>query len=244
MPPRCRANARSCAFCRRHRAAMPRTSPVPLVLPSQSLCPLSAGRSGRGPEGGPAVRGSRSLMRPVGPGEPGRADRAEQGRREDRHERGRDGRRCLPGRRRARRRARGYDGSAGARQALRWAAGSGRWAGWDLHVVRAWHLTTAPTPPTWEPGFRSTAARLGGGRSRRADGAGRRCPTGPAVVGDLPRRSRRSAERLIKSAEHADMLVVGSGGHGGLASAIAARTVARSRTVVSTRTPRVSGATA
>lgn len=47
----------------------------------------------------------------------------------------------------------GHDGSEHAQEALRWAGSLARRAGLDLHVVRAWSLTTAPRPATWEPGY-------------------------------------------------------------------------------------------
>src|SRR4051795_3528720 len=47
----------------------------------------------------------------------------------------------------------GHDGSQCAQEALRWAAGLARRADLDLHVVRAWAMTTAPQPSTWVAGY-------------------------------------------------------------------------------------------
>src|SRR3712207_228985 len=47
----------------------------------------------------------------------------------------------------------GHDGSECAQEALQWAARLAARAGWPLHVLRAWKITTAPQPATWEPGY-------------------------------------------------------------------------------------------
>src|SRR3954454_21752943 len=47
----------------------------------------------------------------------------------------------------------GHDGSECAQQAVQWAAGLDGRAGLDLHVLRAWSLTSEPRPATQEPGY-------------------------------------------------------------------------------------------
>ncbi|HSK55477.1 MAG TPA: universal stress protein [Jiangellales bacterium] len=47
----------------------------------------------------------------------------------------------------------GVDDSDNSRAALSAAAEEARLRGCPLHVVRAWGLTNAPKPPTWEPGY-------------------------------------------------------------------------------------------
>ncbi len=47
----------------------------------------------------------------------------------------------------------GHDGSKCAQEALVWAGRLAARADVDLHVVRAWSLTTAPQPPGWTPGY-------------------------------------------------------------------------------------------
>ena len=47
----------------------------------------------------------------------------------------------------------GHDGSACAQEALQWAARLAARAGFPLHVLRAWKITTAPRPATWAPGY-------------------------------------------------------------------------------------------
>jgi nucleotide-binding universal stress UspA family protein len=47
----------------------------------------------------------------------------------------------------------GHDGSKCAQEALVWAGRLAARADIDLHVVRAWAMTTAPRPSGWTPGY-------------------------------------------------------------------------------------------
>ena len=47
----------------------------------------------------------------------------------------------------------GHDGSQCAQEAVQWAAGLAARAGWPLHVVRAWKITTAPQPASMKGGY-------------------------------------------------------------------------------------------
>jgi nucleotide-binding universal stress UspA family protein len=47
----------------------------------------------------------------------------------------------------------GHDGSKCAQDALAWAGKLARRTALDLHVLRAWSMTTAPQPSTWSPGY-------------------------------------------------------------------------------------------
>ena len=47
----------------------------------------------------------------------------------------------------------GHDGSEHAQHALRWAGELARRSDMDLHVLRAWSMTSAPRPATWSPGY-------------------------------------------------------------------------------------------
>lgn len=110
-----------------------------------------------------------------------------------------------------------HDGSAPARLALRWAAALASRADYELHVVRAWQLMTAPRPanyrdgympplPEWEAAVQaSLVSDIGDADLDLAI-----APVAHVVYGS-------AAPRLIASAAKADLLVVGSRGLGGFA---------------------------
>ena len=111
----------------------------------------------------------------------------------------------------------GHDGSACAQEALTWAARLAARAGLQLHVVRVWHLTTAPRPATWEPGYVpplrdfETAVH----DELRAHVAAAGLPPSASVTCHV---SHGPAVRgLLQAAEGADLLVVGARGQGGFA---------------------------
>lgn len=111
----------------------------------------------------------------------------------------------------------GHDGSPCARSALRWAASLAARTGWDLHVLRAWSMTSAPRPATWAVGYVpplhewAQAVRTQLAADVRADGV----VPGPGVV--LHAVLGAPAARLLASATDADLLVVGQRGLGGFA---------------------------
>jgi nucleotide-binding universal stress UspA family protein len=110
----------------------------------------------------------------------------------------------------------GHDGSDFSDQAVRWALDYGKVTGQPVTVVRAWVLTTAPRPKTWEPGYmpplEDFAAAvverldedLAALRSEYADVDLRTC----AVHG-------KPAPRIIEASEKASTVVVGRRGLGG-----------------------------
>jgi nucleotide-binding universal stress UspA family protein len=111
----------------------------------------------------------------------------------------------------------GQDGSACAQEALVWAARLAYRAGCDLHVLRVWTLVSAPRPATWEPGYVPPLYEWADAvhAALSADVAAARLPAGLSVTCHVAHGA--PAPRLIASAAHADLLVVGSRGHGGFA---------------------------
>lgn len=118
----------------------------------------------------------------------------------------------------------GVDGSPAAQQALRWAIAEGRLRGAAVRAVYAWELSAGAGAPGGLVGasvFGSVAldpAQLQ--RSAEARLA--------ELVGDVSGQDEverlvvegHTAEVLVEQAKDADLLVVGSRGHGGLAGAL------------------------
>ncbi len=111
----------------------------------------------------------------------------------------------------------GHDGSRCAQEALTWAARLAVRADMDLHVLRAWSMTTAPRPSTWSPGYvppledfeKAAHDEL----TRHVAGAG----LDPAVRVTCHVVHAAPAHAMIASAAGADLLVVGARGRGGFA---------------------------
>jgi nucleotide-binding universal stress UspA family protein len=109
----------------------------------------------------------------------------------------------------------GHDGSECAQDALRWAAGLAARADLDLHVVRAWGMTTAPRPPSWEPGYVPPLADFEQAVLTELDGCVTAADLDPALRVHTHVLHRPPAKGLIESAKGADLLVVGARGRGG-----------------------------
>jgi nucleotide-binding universal stress UspA family protein len=104
-----------------------------------------------------------------------------------------------------------FDGSEGSLRALRWAAEEARIRGARLRVVRAWSYMDQPGT-TFDPKYCDDDARREIDEAVAALGdqaAGLEIE--PVTVNDLPRRG------VLTGAGDADLLVVGSRGHGGVA---------------------------
>ena len=101
----------------------------------------------------------------------------------------------------------GFDGSEGSRRALAWAADEARRRSARLVVVRAW------TPG--EFGTNEEMATLAQKRLEQDVASA----LGPSPEGDVVAVAKQghAAKVLLEQAEGADMLVVGSRGHGGFA---------------------------
>jgi nucleotide-binding universal stress UspA family protein len=110
----------------------------------------------------------------------------------------------------------GHDGSGCSSEALQWAAALAERASWPLHVVRSWRMTSAPRPPTWEPGYvppmtdyeQAVLADLQAD-VRDALGSDRAAAVICHAVHMAP------VKALIDAGRNADLLVVGSRGRGG-----------------------------
>ena len=109
----------------------------------------------------------------------------------------------------------GHDGSECAQQALRWAAGLASRADLTLHVLRAWGMTTAPRPATWQPGYVPPLTDYEQAVQAELDGCVAAAALPPAVRVQTHVLHRPPAKGLIEAATGADLLVVGARGRGG-----------------------------
>jgi len=110
----------------------------------------------------------------------------------------------------------GIDGSAGAQAALRFAGDEASLRQTELRVVSAWHVPTGVyMPPTYMDldldAFRQTASEVAERQVVDELGAERAAAVGVAIHEGSP------AEVLIAESRQAELLVVGSRGHGGFA---------------------------
>lgn len=139
----------------------------------------------------------------------------------------------------------GLDGSACSREALAWAGGLAARAGLPLTAVRAWSISTAPRPSTWEPGYVPpvTDYERAVEEALAADVAAAGLPAHLEVGCRAVHRA--PAEALVEASRDAVALVVGVRGHGGalgrlgsLAQAVLREAACPVTVVRSGRTPR------
>ncbi|MGY1721005.1 MULTISPECIES: universal stress protein [unclassified Blastococcus] len=109
----------------------------------------------------------------------------------------------------------GHDGSKCAQEALRWAGRLAHRADVDLHVVRAWSMTTAPRPATWEPGYVPPLPDWEQAVHDELTAHVAAAGLDPAVrvTGHVVHRA--PVPGLLAAAEGAALLVVGARGRGG-----------------------------
>ena len=110
----------------------------------------------------------------------------------------------------------GNDGSDFADEALRKALWLGQKLGVPVRVIRAWTISNAPRPKTWEPGYVPPvedfeAAVL---EKLRRDSA-RRLAEYPDVKVSLETPHGAAGRELVKASEGARLVVVGTRGLGG-----------------------------
>lgn len=109
----------------------------------------------------------------------------------------------------------GVDGSGGSRAALRWAAEEARLRGARLEVVLVWQFPTMTTMPIYGvlPPRDEMEASAEATVSKILDDEGLADPEGFEAVGLAAEGP--AARTLLDTAVGADLLVVGSRGHGG-----------------------------
>jgi len=111
----------------------------------------------------------------------------------------------------------GVDGSESSKAALRWAIRQAKLTGASVDAVSAWRY---PTGYGWapvadgEPDFETEAKRTLVEALGEVSGLEPEIPVRPLVA------EGHAAEVLLRTAKGADLLVVGSRGHGGFTSAL------------------------
>ncbi|WP_347057111.1 universal stress protein [Blastococcus sp. HT6-30] len=109
----------------------------------------------------------------------------------------------------------GHDGSKCAQEALRWAARLARRADVDVHVVRAWSMTTAPHPATWEPGYVPPLPDWEQAVLEELTAHVAAAGLDPAARVTCHVVHRPPVQGLLAAAEGANLVVVGARGRGG-----------------------------
>lgn len=114
----------------------------------------------------------------------------------------------------------GIDGSEGSLTALRWAADEARARGARLRVLTAWHVSAVSTIPAFGVGQPTdeVLAELRRGLDRTLVEESLGGDRGPEVVAEVV--AGHPAAALLEASDGAELLVVGSRGHGGLAGAL------------------------
>jgi nucleotide-binding universal stress UspA family protein len=110
----------------------------------------------------------------------------------------------------------GDDGSEASRDAVLWAAEDAARRGTQLHVVRCWQMTTAPQPASWEVGYIPPMQDWEAAVLQELDAAW------TSLRGRVPALQLHAvhgnpARVLVEASHYADLIVVGSRGHGRLA---------------------------
>jgi nucleotide-binding universal stress UspA family protein len=115
----------------------------------------------------------------------------------------------------------GLDGSPSSRAALAWAVRQAELTGASIEAVAAWHYPAMIAGYAWAPASALDDADLGDIAAQELAGA-----ISQTVSRDSPVKISTSvqegnaAQVLLEAAGGADLLVVGSRGHGGLAGAL------------------------
>ncbi len=108
----------------------------------------------------------------------------------------------------------GVDGSEASRDALRWALGYARLAGASVHALTAWQY---PPSYAWAPAVIDQVDLEGDARRMLKETIEEVVTAHWDVVVQSEVVQGSPGQTLTKAAEHADVLVVGSRGHGAFA---------------------------
>ena len=115
----------------------------------------------------------------------------------------------------------GDDGSAVSRAAVVWAAQDAARRGTTLHVLRAWSITRAPRPASWQPGY---IPALPEWEASVVQDLQDRCTNVLAdtdgVTFEVHAVHAPAAKALIEASAGADLVVVGTRGRGGFAGLV------------------------
>ena len=111
----------------------------------------------------------------------------------------------------------GHDGSQCAQEALRWAGRLAGRADVDLHVVRAWSMTSAPRPSSWAAGYVPPLSDWEKAVLDELRGHVEAAGLDPKVRATCHVVHKAAVPALIAAAEGAHLLVVGARGRGGFA---------------------------
>ena len=109
----------------------------------------------------------------------------------------------------------GHDGSKCAQEALIWAGRLARRADLELHVVRAWAITTAPQPSSWTPGYVPPLPEWEKAVYDELTSHVKAAGLDPAVRVTCHVVHKSPVQALMSAAEGANLLVVGARGRGG-----------------------------
>jgi nucleotide-binding universal stress UspA family protein len=111
----------------------------------------------------------------------------------------------------------GVDGSDSSKAALRWAIRQAKLTGGSVDAVTAWHY---PAAYGWAPGSDDVVDPETNAKTVLAETFAEVSALEPEVPVRPVLAEGLAAEVLLRTARGADMLVVGSRGHGGFASAL------------------------